>query len=107
MPINLKNLLNILQTKVDAADSNTDATELLRLQFLSDELNQATGTLVYKSFNTLPNVDSGNIGSIVYVEDPVRDTFGSFYFGTADSWSKVVLTADSDEPTTDQNISKL
>lgn len=93
------------------SDSSGNTTELLRRVQAYNSLNNI-GVLQYKSYRDLPNVDSSNVGQIVYVSGSEDDSFGTFFFARAiaddygnltsvDSlnagWQKIVLNAnDSD-----------
>jgi hypothetical protein len=110
MTINISNILTQLNTKM-TSDSSGNTTELLRRVQAYNSLNNI-GVLQYKSYRDLPDVDSSNIGQIVYVSGSEDDSFGTFFFARAiadyygnitsvDSlnagWQKIVLNAnDSD-----------
>ena len=110
MAINISNILTQLNTKM-TSDSSSTTTELLRRVQAYNSLNNI-GVLQYKSYRDLPDVDSSNIGQIVYVSGSEDDSFGTFFFARAiaddygnitsvDSlnagWQKIVLNAnDSD-----------
>lgn len=110
MAINISNILAQLNTKM-TTDSSSTTTELLRRVQAYNSLNNI-GVLQYKSYRDLPDIDSSNVGQIVYVSGSEDDSFGTFFFARAiaddygnitsvDSlnagWQKIVLNAnDSD-----------
>lgn len=110
MAINISNILTQLNTKM-TTDSSSTTTELLRRVQAYNSLNNI-GVLQYKSYRDLPDVDSSNVGQIVYVSGSEDDSFGTFFFARAIAddygnltsvnslnagWQKIVLNAnDSD-----------
>ena len=97
MAINIQNLIDAINTKVQALDRSSDITEINKLTRLTNNINSSGGVLEYRSLGELPDADSGNIGKLVYTQDKKYDDHGTFYFGVADGWQKITLTADSDE----------
>lgn len=96
MPINITNLINQIETRASAADSSTDTKSLLNLIRLVQDYNQYNFKTVEKPFE-LPSADSSTIGDVYFVRDKIYDSFGSFYLGQADGWTRFTLHADSDE----------
>ena len=110
MPINIQNIINQLEAKLTAADSNTSSNESLRLINLIEQINGSGGILEYQFPNQLPPVDSAQIGKLAYVRETdfyydssgLLGHFPKYYFAANDSdgWSEfdmnAKLNADSD-----------
>jgi len=102
MAINLTNVLNQIETRHAAIDSNTDAAEHTRLDAINDRINSMGGILTYRSTGHLPEmVDSGYVGTIAYVaaDNVFGDSSGAFYMGTFrdSNWVRIATKQDSDE----------
>ena len=101
MAINLTNVINQINTRLD--DSTQSTTDLNRLVAASQRLeNSGTSAITYRSTNHLPDiVDSGYIGSIAYVssDNVFGDSSGAFYIATTrdSGWVRLTTLQDSDE----------
>lgn len=100
MSIVIQNLIDQINLQIAGADSNTSATDLIRLSELEDRIagsiNQ--GAVQYRSFNQLPsNSDSAYGGQIAYVTDEQLDSSGRFYFRTKGGWINLNTVADLQE----------
>lgn len=113
MTINIQKLVDQLNTRAAAADSNTSTNAMLKLNHAVLRLNNTTGVVEATSKSSLPvPVDSAMLGNIAFVPrgpdtdsagiSSYADSHGGYYMArtigsTVDScWSRLVLPADSD-----------
>lgn len=94
MAINIQNLIDAVNAKIQASPS---ISELIKLQRALNEMTSASGTPTYGSIKELPLADSANAGEFVYVTDSKIDRYGSFYISNGSNWNRFDLTKDSDE----------
>lgn len=102
MAINLTKIIDEIQIRNNAIDSNTSSSEQLRLNSITTRMNSMGGVLTYRSTGHLPSTaDSGHIGSIAYVasDNVFGDSSGAFYMATFrdSNWVKIPSLQDSDE----------
>lgn len=102
MSINIQNLINRINNKVSALDSNSDLTEITRLNDLSNRISGDIneGAVRYRSSGQLPSTslsDSAYDGQIAFVEDQQLDSNGRYFFRTKNGWINLNTLTDSDE----------
>ena len=103
MSLVLNNLINKINNKIDAADSDGtpfSITDLQRLSRLNTKVNGEVplGTIQYRSLGHIPPAeDSAGLGQIVFVKDEQLDSDGRYYYRAANAWSHLITGADSDE----------
>ena len=103
MSLVLNNLINKINNKIDAADSDGTSfstIDLQRLSRLNTKVNGEVplGTIQYRSLGHIPPAeDSAGLGQIVFVKDEQLDSDGRYYYRVANAWSHLITGADSDE----------
>ena len=84
MSINITNIVNLLQAKLDAIDANTDPIEVEKLNKTASHINNNLGVL---SFDELPYADSATLGQIIY-----HKHYNQYYFNAGDKgWDLIDL----------------
>lgn len=92
MPINITNIISVVNTKLAAIDSSTDPVHVKLLNTADDYINNVGGVITYDSFSDLPSADSSSIGRFVFAGD-ASDSAGlhiddrSLYINTG-TWNK-------------------
>lgn len=102
MSLNIQNLINRINNKVSALDSNSDLTDIIRLNDLSNRISGDIneGAVRYRSSGQLPSTslsDSAYDGQIAFVEDQQLDSNGRYFFRTKNGWINLNTLTDSDE----------
>lgn len=95
MPINITNIINVVNTKLAALDSNSDLVDIKALDTINDYIVNVGGVLKYQSESDLPIAKRGRFA---FVQNQIDSgNTGSLFVGlSADSgWSRVFMTADS------------
>lgn len=106
MAINIQNIINQVNTRLAAVDSNSSQSEILRLMKLANEIDNSSGVLEYQFASDLPIVDSSVVGKLAYIRsaDEYLDSAGElagrltkFYFAKNDSdgWSELDMQIKS------------
>jgi len=103
MSLVLNNLINKINNRLDAADSDGTSFSTIDLQRLSRLNNKVNGeaplgTIQYRSLGHIPPAeDSAGLGQIVFVKDEQLDSDGRYYYRAASTWTHLITGTDSDE----------
>lgn len=91
MAINIQNLLNVVQAKLNATTPTTPALEFSRLSSVSDMLDDLGAAVKsYTNLAAFPTADSANHGDIAYSLDS-----GAYRISEQLAWREISLNADS------------
>jgi hypothetical protein len=86
MAINIRNLMTVVQTKLNATTSTTPALEFNRLSKLADTLNDFTTGIKTYTVAARPVADSANHGEIIYSTDS-----SAFYISEQLAWRALAV----------------
>ena len=97
MPINITNIINVVNTRVAALDSSSDIRHVRALDVANDYLTNVGGVLKYQAESELPEADSSNIGSFALVERTINldSANRSIFVNAQGDWSRIFTIADS------------
>ena len=103
MSINIQNLVNQIQSRYNAIDSNSSLSDINRLTKLHARKDGAIlqGAKQYRSLGQIPTPsgigDSANVGEIYFVTDNQLDSSGRFYFRSQEGLVHMKTALDSAE----------
>jgi len=103
MSINIQNLVNQIQSRYNAIDSNSSLSDINRLTKLHTRKDGAIlqGAKQYRSLGQIPTPsgigDSANVGEIYFVTDNQLDSSGRFYFRSQEGLVHMKTALDSAE----------
>jgi len=99
MPINITNIINVVNEKFAALDSNSSFETIKAVTTANDYITNVGGVLRYQAESELPAADSSTIGSFAIVERSISfDSANRSLFVNSrgdGSWSRVFTLADS------------
>ena len=90
MPINVSNLIELLNAKLASANSSTTRVEKSHLTKTADYVNDARNALHYPSVGDLPSANVSNAGMFAMTTNSNSNTY---YWSTGESWLEITPEA--------------
>ena len=90
MAINIQNIIDILEVKIAAADSDLSTVELTRLSKANNIINELKNSIAYEKTSFLPEADEYNQGRILWNSES-----NNYLVSTLGSWETIQLSANT------------
>jgi hypothetical protein len=87
MAVNIQNIIDILETRIAAADSDLSTVELQRLTKASNIISNLKGSATYTATNQLPEATEYNQGRILWNAETQN-----YVVSTLGTWENIELS---------------